>query len=165
MKALERLLIVGCSDARERMVPEYVREIWHYTEYTLSRYLLTLAMLLLAACGGASRQAAFVFPAEAGPWKLKQTKDVAPASAPETIRRLGLKRAQAAEYEGAGRITAELYELTSSAGALEVEQTWRPSADTVAFHRENFFLVVHWENADRAAVSAFVQLMEKQLGK
>jgi len=156
MKTVQRLLIFGCIDAGGWMVPENVCEIWHYTEYTLSRYLLTIATLLLTACGGGS--SLFSFPADAGPWKLKQTKEIV---APDTIRRLGIKRAQAAEYEGPGRLTAELYEMTSSAGALEVEQTWRPSADTVAFHRENLFFVIHWENADRAAVSTFV----KQIGK
>jgi len=35
-------------------------------------------------------------------------------------------------------------------------------ADTVAFHKESFFTVVHWENADRSAVSAFVREIEKR---
>ena len=121
--------------------------------------MLTLAALLLTACGGTS---GIAFPENAGPWKLKQSKEIV---APDTIRRLGAKRAQAAEYEGPGRLTAELYEMTSSAGALEVEQTWRPSADTVAFHRENYFIVIHWQEADRAAVSTFVKRMEQQMGK
>jgi len=155
MEALEGLLIVGGINPGGRMVPENVREIWHYTEYTLSRHLVTLATLLLTACGGTSQ---FSFPEEAAPWKLKQTKEIV---APEAIRRLGVKRAQAAEYEGPGRLTAELYEMTSSAGALEVEQTWRPSADTVAFHLDDLFFVIRWENADRAAVSTFVKRMGK----
>lgn len=100
-----------------------------------------------------------------GDWKLSQMKDIAPTAAPETIRRLGLKRAQAAVYDGAGQITVEVYELTSDAGALEVEQTWKPSADTVAFHRESYFAVVRWTGADRGAVTAFVRELEKQLAK
>ena len=86
-------------------------------------------------------------------------------TAPETVRKLGVREALGAEYEGEGKITVELYEMSSSAGALEVEQTWRPSADTVAFHRNSYFAVIHWENADRSAVSAFVKLMEQQMAK
>ena len=55
--------------------------------------------------------------------------------------------------------------MTSSAAAFETEQTWRPVADTVAFHKESYFAVIHWENAERTAVSAFVKEMEKQLGR
>ena len=46
-----------------------------------------------------------------------------------------------------------------------VNQTWRPVADTVAFHSQSYFAVIHWENAERTAVSAFVKEMEKQLGR
>ena len=53
----------------------------------------------------------------------------------------------------------------SSAAAFETEQTWRPVADTVAFHSQSYFAVIHWENAERTAVSAFVKEMEKQLGR
>ena len=96
---------------------------------------------------------------------MKVAKELPAADAPEQIRRLGLKRAQSAEYEGAGRIRAQVYELTSSAAAFETEQTWRPVADTVAFHNQSYFAVIHWENAERTAVSAFVKEMEKQLGR
>ena len=126
--------------------------------------LPALCALLAAACGG-SRSPGFVFPPSMGDWTLSQVKDIAPAAAPEQIGRLGLKRGHAAVYESAGQITAEIYELTSDAGALEVEQTWKPSADTVAFHRKSYFAVVRWTGADRGAVTAFVRELEKELGK
>jgi hypothetical protein len=44
---------------------------------------------------------------------------------------------------------------------MEVEQTWKPIADTVAFHKDTYFTVVHWENADKSAVAAFVRALEK----
>ena len=107
--------------------------------------------MLLISCGGGPQPDAPLFPAAAGPWKLKQSADVAPDQVPEPIRRLGIRRAGDASYEGAGTLKVQVYELTSSAAAFEAEQQWRPIADTVAFHKENLFTVVHWENADRTA--------------
>jgi len=109
--------------------------------------------------------AAPLFPETVGPWKLKQSTDLAPDQAPAPIRRLGVRRAGSAVYEGPGNLKVEVYELTSSAAAFEAEQNWRAVADTVAFHKENLFTVVHWENADRAAVTAFVREMEKRSGR
>jgi hypothetical protein len=54
-----------------------------------------------------------------------------------------------------------VYEMPSSAAALEAEQIWKPVADTVAFHRSTRFLTVRWENVQRDAVTAFVREMEK----
>jgi hypothetical protein len=78
---------------------------------------------------------------------------------------LGLKRAQVAEYEGPGRLEAEVYELTSDAAALEMEQTWRPIVDTVVFHQSGYFTLIRWQNASRGDVSAFVLDMEKRVGR
>ena len=107
--------------------------------------------------------AGFTFPPAIGAWNLKVAADVVASDAPETVRRLGLRRAQSAEYEGAGRIRAQVFTMTSSSGAFEAEQTWKAAADTVAFHKEQYFTVIHWENAERTAVSAFVREMEKRL--
>ncbi len=109
--------------------------------------------------------AAPLFPEAAGPWKLKQSANLPADQVPEPIRRLGIRRAGSAVYEGPGNLKVEVYELTSSAAAFEAEQNWRAMADTVAVHKESFFTVVHWENADRLAVSAFVREMEKRPGQ
>lgn len=76
-----------------------------------------------------------------------------------------MKRAQVGEYEGHGRLEAEVYELGSDAAALEMEQTWRPAADTVVFHQSGYFAVIRWQNASRQDVSAFVLYMEKRVGR
>lgn len=122
-------------------------------------------LLLLGGCGGGSPPAAFVFPAAVDSWKLKQEKDLPPAEAFEQARRLGLKRVQIGEYEGTGRLEAEVYTLTSDAAALELEQTWKPAADTVAFHQGAGFAVIRWQNASRASVTSFVREMEKRVGR
>jgi hypothetical protein len=123
--------------------------------------ILALCAVLLSACG-APRPAPFVFPRDVGAWKLKH---VSPAAVPEPIGRLGVTRAESADYEGPGHILAQAYGLTSSAAAVEAEQQWRPQADTVGFHRDSYFFVIHWQNADRNAVALFVREMEKQAGR
>jgi hypothetical protein len=120
---------------------------------------------LLLSCSRGRESTEFTFPQSVEAWRLKQVKNTAPADAPEQARRLGLKRAQAAEYEGPGQLKMELYEFISDASALEMEQTWKPAANTVAFHQGSYFTVIHWENADRAAVSGFVREMEKRVGR
>ena len=119
--------------------------------------------ILLAACSG-PRPAAFVFPEVVGVWKLKLVEDIEAGAVPEPIRRLGVKRARAGQYEGPGLLVAQVHELTSSAAAFECEQQWRPVADTVAFHRGNYFTVVRWKSIDRKAVAEFVREAQKQMG-
>jgi hypothetical protein len=126
--------------------------------------MLGLLSILLMSCSH-SQPAAPLFPETVGPWKLKQSTDLAPDQVPAPIRRLGIRRAGSAVYEGPGNLKVEVYELTSSAAAFEAEQNWRAMADTVAFHKDSLFTVVHWEGADRASVSAFVREMEKRSGR
>ncbi|MSV29476.1 MAG: hypothetical protein EXQ52_12155 [Bryobacterales bacterium] len=122
--------------------------------------------LFLPACGGLRSPAPPLLPpVVAESWKMKESVVQPVSSAPENVRRLGLKRAERATYEGAGTITADVYELTSSAGGLELVQTWRPAADTVFFYKETYFAVVKWERAEKSAVTAFVRDLEKRLGE
>ncbi len=123
------------------------------------------AVLSLVACG-APREMPVLFPSVVAEfWKLKESAALPPSSAPENVRRLGLKRAERATYDGAGTITADVYELTSSAAGLELVQTWRPAADTVFFYKETYFVLVKWERAEKPAVTAFVRALEKRLGE
>jgi hypothetical protein len=123
---------------------------------------LPLLSILLISCGGSPKQAKPLFPDTVGAWRLKSSGDLAAGQAPEQIRRLGMRRAGSAEYQGAGTLKVEIYELTSDAGAMEVEQTWKPAADTVAFHKDRYFTVVHWAGAEKSATAAFVRELEKR---
>jgi len=128
----------------------------------VKQHLPALLSILLLSCSAGPTQARPLFPETVGDWKLKASSDLAPGQVPEQIRRLGMRRAGSAEYQGAGTLRVEIYELTSGAGAFEVEQTWRPVADTVAFHKDSYFTVVHWTGAEKSAVAAFVRELEKR---
>ncbi len=129
------------------------------------RNLLACLSILLTSCGSAPGPAAPLFPQQAGGWKLRQSGDLPSSAVPEPIGRLGVRRAGTAEYEGAGTLQVETYEMTSSAAALEAEQTWRLAAGTVAFHRDSYFTVIHWEKAARDSVPEFVREMRKTPGR
>ena len=104
-------------------------------------------------------------PAVAGAWQFKDSQNFPAASAPELIRKIGTRGWWRASYQGPGSATVEVYELTSSAGGLQMVQDWRPVADTVVWYTPRYFIVVKWSNSDRNAVSAFVRGLEKQFAE
>jgi hypothetical protein len=81
------------------------------------------------------------------------------------VPRSAINRLQIATYEGPGKLEARAYELDSPAVALDLSQRWRPSADTVFFYRDRYFVVVKWQEADRKALEAFVHELQSRLGK
>jgi hypothetical protein len=122
------------------------------------------AALLLAACAQKTQPPVFP-PTVAGTWQLKASRSFPAAVAPELIRKIGTRGWWSATYEGPGSATVELYELTSSAGGLQMVQEWRPVADTVVWYTPRYFVAVKWRNSDRNAVSAFVRAIEQQYAK
>ena len=74
-----------------------------------------------------------------------------------------IARAFEAVYEGAGKLTVDLYEAKVSGTAFEMTQHWRASPDTVFFEKGRYFVVVKWERADRQALTGFVRAMQKNL--
>ena len=122
------------------------------------------AALCLAACAQKNPPPVFP-PAVAGAWQFKGSQNYPAASAPELIRKIGTRGWWHASYEGPGSATVEVYELTSSAGGLQMVQDWRPVADTVVWYTPRYFIVVKWSNSDRNAVSAFVRGLEKQFAE
>ncbi len=85
------------------------------------------------------------------------------SSGPDPVPRSSIRQVLTARYEGPGKLEARAYELTSAGVALDLVQRWKPSADTVFFYRDNWFVVVKWQEAERAAVQAFVRDVEKRL--
>ncbi len=124
---------------------------------------MILCTLLLGACTPA--RPAPVFPAAIGAWQLTRSQSFPATTAPELVRKIGTRGWWSATYEGPGSATVELYELTSSAGGLQMVQEWRPAADAVVWYTPRYFLVVRWRGADRTAVGAFVRALEKQFAE
>jgi hypothetical protein len=123
-----------------------------------------ICLYLLAGC--ARKSQAPEFPATvAGGWHLKSSQLFPAAAAPEFERQIGTRGWWKALYEGTGSATVDVYELTSSAGGLEMVQKWRPAADTVVWYTPQYFVVVRWHGGDKAMVSALIRALEKQLAE
>ena len=123
--------------------------------------LLTLA---IAGCRKAADFPPDLFPeAVAGVWRRTSLRDVPVSESQDPVPRTSVERLKIATYEGAGKIEARVYLLSSSAAGLDLAQRWRPSADTVFFNQGVDFVVVKWEAADRKALQTFVSELEKRL--
>ena len=125
--------------------------------------------LWLAAGSAACRRSApppnLFPPTVAGVWRRTDLRELSAGDAPDPVPRTVINRAQAASYDGPGKLEARVYELESPGVALDQVQRWRPSADTVFFYRDQYFVVIKWQDADRKALNAFVAELEKRLGK
>ena len=124
-----------------------------------------LLPLALTACRRAAERAAPALPAAVGAWRQTASRDVPPAEATEPLAKNTVRRAVAATYEGPGNAQVTLYELTSPASALDAVQRWRAQPNTVFFYKDNLFVVVRWQGADRKAIGDFVRALEKQLAR
>lgn len=100
-----------------------------------------------------------------GVWRRTALSDLSASDAPDPVSRTTIDRLRTASYEGPGKLEARVYELSSPAVALDLAQRWRPSADTVFLNRDQYFVVIKWQDADRKAVQSFVHELEARLGK
>jgi hypothetical protein len=131
---------------------------------SMERRLWIAVVMLLTACTAKTQPPVFP-PNVAGGWQLKGSQSFPAVSALELVRKIGTRGWWSAMYEGPGSATVELFELTSSAGGLQVVQEWRPVADAVVWYTPRYFIVVKWRSSDRSAVSAFVRAIEKQFAE
>jgi len=124
----------------------------------MTRRSWMLAAMASIACSRPPRSGESLLPPRvAEVWARTSLHDIPPTPA-------RARRAFEATYEGAGALTADVYELNSSAEGLDMVQRWRPAPDTVFFYKGNYFAVVKWSQADRQALAAFVRALEKGLG-
>jgi len=122
------------------------------------RYWIVLA-LVWSACSQPARSGASLLPASlGGVWQRKSLRDIPPPK-PAVVR------AFEGAYEGAGKLTVDLYETKVSGAAFEMVQRWRAAPDTVCFDKGRYFVLVKWEQADRKALTAFVRALQKELGE
>lgn len=127
-----------------------------------------LPLALAAACGACRQsppRADLLPPTVAGVWHRSTLQNVGSGDAPDPVPRTSINHLQVATYDGPGKLEARLYELDSPGVALDLVQRWRPSADTVFFYRDKYFVVLKWQDADRKALEAFVRDLEARLGK
>ena len=129
----------------------------------MMRPLFLLACALsLVSCRRAPAPMPDIFTDVVGAWHRTSLSELPPAAAPGPVPPAAIVRIRAASYEGPGKLDARLYQLTSSAVALDLVQRWRPAPDTVFFHNGRFFVLIQWQTADRKALHEFVATLEKK---
>ncbi len=99
-----------------------------------------------------------------GVWQRTALRDIPVNEAPDPVPRTAVERIRAASYKGPGEIEARVYLLDSPQTGLALGTRWRPSADTVFFNHDRYFVVVKWQAADRKALQGFVRELQKGLG-
>lgn len=131
----------------------------------MTRRALLLLVPACAACTSRKkREAESLAPATIGQvWNRKEIGELPPSHAVAPMTPGTTARVIHAVYEGPGRIHISVYDLKSSAAALDAAQRWKAAANEVFFYKQNYFVVVKWDRAERAALSAFVRGLEKQL--
>ena len=103
-----------------------------------------------------------VFDEAIGAWHRTSVSELPTSTATGALPATSVERIRAASYEGPGKLDVRVYQLTSSAAALDVVQRWRPAADTVFFYSDRFFVLIQWQTADRKALHEFVGALEKR---
>lgn len=127
------------------------------------RVFLAIAVVCaLTGCGGAPA-ASPGFPSAAEGWTLDKTVELPVDSEPEPARKLGLKRARKAFYQGPTPLTVTLYEMNSDSASLEMIQTWRAIPDTFVIRRDRNFVIVESAGAPRDRLQAFMSAFDKRL--
>lgn len=126
--------------------------------------------LLLAPCLAACRRqpptADALLPALLSPataWQRQQLREPPLESLPPELPRTGVRRIVEAIYAGPATIQVDLFELNSSAAALDLAQKWRPNPNTVFFYKGTYFVLVKWQSFDRQHLTAFVRALEQHL--
>jgi hypothetical protein len=66
-----------------------------------------------------------------------------------------------ADYSGEGDVTVLVCGYRTS--AFEAEQRMPAAADEVKFHRGPYLVVVHWNNASHAGITALVGAIQRSL--
>ena len=141
------------------------RNIRHDTIEDVNRRWLLALVAALTACSGDPPRRDVLPEKLAGDWTRKEHATPAANTAPERLARFGVQNIETGRYDNAagGVIHVEVYDVRSDAAALELEQTWRPEAETVVFHRSRYFVVMRFQNAAREALNGFVRELEKIL--
>ncbi len=122
-----------------------------------------ISLLFIAGCTITGAGAPPLPETVAGGWHRVALQEAPFDSAPDLVRRTGLRKWWKAEYDGPGAVHVQIYALNSGAAGLDLVQKWRPAANTVTFYTDRYFTAVDWDRADRVALRSLVAALQKSL--
>jgi hypothetical protein len=129
----------------------------------MTRRVYLPLLFALGACGGNRRQAVDVLPETIGGWTRTSLRELPVSDAPDALSPNSVVRVRSAEYAGSGKLEVRAYELTNSTIGLDIAQRWHAAPDTVFFWAQQWFVVIHWQEADRNALQQFTTALEKRI--
>ncbi|MDQ6700886.1 MAG: hypothetical protein M3Z36_11970 [Acidobacteriota bacterium] len=131
----------------------------------MSRVAIFISLLFIAGCTNTGANLPPLPDTVAGGWHRAALQEAPLDAAPDLVRRTGLRKWWKAEYDGPGTVHVEIYALNSGGAGLDLVQKWRPSANTVTFYTDRYFIVVDWDGADRVALRSLVTALQKALAQ
>ncbi len=126
-------------------------------------FFLCALALAMAACRPAEKPMPDLFPENAGLWRRASMRELKPAEAPDPVPQASIERIRAASYDGAGKVEARVYQMSTSAVALDLVQRWQTAPNMLYFYADRFFVVVRWDSAERKELHELVSVLEKRL--
>jgi hypothetical protein len=127
------------------------------------RWLPLAAVAMLAACGRSAPAPGTLLPETVSAWKRTTLNQPGVAAAGGLIPAASIRRVIGAAYTGAGSLEVTLYDLASSAAALDAVQRWRPAANAIFFYQGRYFVIVQYHSDDRKALNGFVRDLSQLL--
>jgi hypothetical protein len=123
--------------------------------------LLGLSVFLLACCrSGPARPD---LPESVPPgWKLIS---LAQAAAPPEVPAGAMPDCWQANYAGAGTARIWLCRYNAETSAFDAAQRARAGAQTVKFQEGEYLVLVQWNNAPKADLTALVRTVQKTIGR
>jgi hypothetical protein len=98
-----------------------------------------------------------------GGWKKESSGALDASKRPEWMERLGVRDAQSIQYSGPIDVEVYLFQLSSSAAALECTQLWKKAPGSSVMMKENYFLVLRTQHPNREMLMDFSRALEKAL--
>jgi hypothetical protein len=121
---------------------------------------LLFAGLLLGACAS-ERPSKPPIPASVSPgWKLASLEK---AALPVGVPANGAPECWKANYSGAGAVNVWICWYRESGSAFDAVQRTVAQAQTVKFQEGQYFVLLRWNNTDKASLTALIRAIEKAL--
>jgi len=130
----------------------------------MTRRSLLFLTAAVPACRGPREASGPLLPSSLeGGWQLASSEPIPAGDVPETVRALGLRRAERYRYLGPEELSVTVYAMSTSAGAFELAQKWRPAEASLAFHQDSYFVVAASPALDRPRLLLVITSLENWL--
>ena len=119
---------------------------------------LLFTLLLIGACASSSPTKPDIPDSISPGWKLSSlNKSALPSGVPAD----GSPECWKADYAGQGSAEVWICWYKASTNAFDAVQRARAEAQTVKFQEEHYFVLVKWNNAPKASLTALIRAIQK----